>query len=316
LVKQTWLCKKAGRNVALKLIAGAPARNGIKRARFEVVEAVTPAGLGFDPSGFSKAGNASCPFCGSVTDSAYVKDEGVAGRIGHQLMAVACSRPSERGKGYVSGDDIPNLVPDEQAIRQRIEALCQRSGLTIPQEPIINDAKGALFCVMYGLRKWGDIFSPRQLLCLLTFAAAIRQAEADMAFYEDDRRCAVVVLLAAMLDRLADFSSTICVWNCLEGERTAHTFGRQSLPMTWDYSETAPFNEENAGWPIALERIIPAIESVDFSDSAQVARGSALSLPYPGASLDAIVTDPPYYDNVPYADISDFFYIWLGTVSH
>jgi putative DNA methylase len=233
------------------------------------------------------------------------------------MMAVACTRPGRAGKEYVSADEIPQIAPDNQAIRPRIELMCQRAGLTVPHEAIVNDAKGALFCVMYGLRNWNHIFSDRQMMCLLTFAGKVRESSTEMASYDDDRRRAILVLLAAMLDRLADFSSTGCRWNSIEGERTANTFSRGALPMMWDYSETAPFNEENAGWPIALERIIPAIQSVDFTNPGQVTRGSALNLPYPNGSLDAVVTDPPYYDNVPYADISDFFYVWLKrTIGH
>jgi len=94
LVKQTWLCKKQGRYVALKVIAP----RGQKQVRFEIVEADSEKGLGFDPAGFSKAGNATCPFCGTVADSDYVKAEGCAGRIGEQMMGLACTRPGNQGK--------------------------------------------------------------------------------------------------------------------------------------------------------------------------------------------------------------------------
>ena len=119
-----------------------------------------------------------------------------------------------------------------------------------------------------------------------------------------------------MLDRLADFIQ-VCVWNSLEGERTAHTFGRQALPMTWDYSETAPFNEANAGWPTALERVSPPSRVLILRTPEQWLVGQQHGSPGKTQSLDAIVTDPPYYDNVPYADISDFFYVWLKrTIGH
>src|SRR5438034_558990 len=79
----------------------------------------------------------------------------------------------------------------------------------------------------------------------------------------------------------------------------------------------SPFHPGNAGWPVALERIVPSIESIDFSNHAVVERGSATSLPFADNSLDAVITDPPYYDNVPYADISDYFYVWLKrTIGH
>ncbi|MFO1434547.1 MAG: hypothetical protein U1F76_31450 [Candidatus Competibacteraceae bacterium] len=100
LVRQTWLCKKDKRYVALKLIAP----KGTQRVRFEVVEAMTAKGLGFDPDAGSKGGNATCPFCGTVADNNYVKIEGCAGRIGQHLMVVVCARSHERGKAYFSAD--------------------------------------------------------------------------------------------------------------------------------------------------------------------------------------------------------------------
>jgi putative DNA methylase len=135
LVRQTWLCKKAKRYVALRMHAPRQA----KRVTFDVVESDTEKGLGFDPAGFSKGGNATCPFCGTVADNDYVKAEGRAGRMGRQPMAVVCTRPGRQGKTYISADDLPaGLLPDEDAIRQRIADLCARTGLTVPDEPIIE----------------------------------------------------------------------------------------------------------------------------------------------------------------------------------
>ena len=103
---------------------------------------------GFDPTGFSKAGNATCPFCGTVADNAYVKAEGCAGRMGTELMAVICVRPGARGKVYLSVEQVEQaaglsstgqrpvpLVPSDEECRQRIAELCQRTGLTVPDEP-------------------------------------------------------------------------------------------------------------------------------------------------------------------------------------
>jgi putative DNA methylase len=319
LVRQTWLCKKKDRFVALKMVVDRPEAcpPSQKKVRFEVVESRTEKGLGFDPAGFSKGGNATCPFCGTVADSDYVKAEGCAGRMGQQMMAVVCTRPGRQGKVYLSATDVPEQAPDDAAIGARIEALCQRTGLTVPSEPMPKPGTLGFRVQPYGVKTWSDLFTLRQMLCLLTFAAAVREAERAMASLEVERRHAVVTLLAAMVDRLASFSSTQCVWLCIEGERTANTFGRQALPMVWDFSETAPFNEENAAWPMALDRVIPAIESSCVGTPAVVSRGSAAALPWPDASFDAVITDPPYYDNVPYADISDFFYVWLKrTVGH
>jgi len=315
LVRQTWLCKKKDRYVALKMIAP----KGEKKVRFEVVESATEKGLGFDPTAFSKGGNATCPFCGTVADSDYVKSEGKAGRMGQQMMAIVCTRPGRQGKIYLSADDYPQFWPDDNAIRARIETLCRRTGLTLPSEPIVTDAKNSCWTYLYGLNTFGDLFTPRQMLCLLSFAAAVRETvgELEREGMESERAKAVGTYLGVLVNRLADYNSTGCVFE-VTGEFIAHTFGRQALPMVWDFVELAPFGEASGSPKGALDWIVGVVEAqIGFGLPATVSRGSATALPWPDASFDVVITDPPYYDNVPYADISDFFYVWLKrTIGH
>jgi putative DNA methylase len=315
LVRQTWLCKKKDRFVALKMIA--PKDN--KEARFEVVESRTEKGLGFDPAGFSKGGNATCPFCGTVADSAYVKAEGRAARMGQQMMAVVCTRPGRQGKVYLSATDVPEQAPDDAAIGARIEALCRRTGLTVPSEPITTDAKNSCWTHLYGLTTFGDLFTPRQMLCLLTFAAAVRECvEAlERGGVEGERAKAVGTFLAVLANRVASSGSSLSRWNNA-GEKIESLFSRQALPMVWDFAEASPFGGASGGADNALDWIVGVVEAEALNGlPATVTRGSAIALPWPGASFDAVITDPPYYDNVPYADISDFFYVWLKrTIGH
>jgi len=316
LVRQTWLCKKKGRFVALKMIAP----KGKKEVRFKVVESRTEKGLGFDPAGFSKGGNATCPFCGTVADSDYVKAEGCAKRMGQQMMAVVCTRPGRQGKVYLSATDVPEQAPDDAAIRARIEALCRRTGLTVPSEPMPKPGTLGFRVQPYGVKTWGDLFTPRQMLCLLTFAAAVREAEKEIrrtCAFEEERARAVVTFLGAILDRLADFNSSLCVFNYTGGRGVVHTFGRQAVPMVWDFAETDPFNPEGASWVSGIQDLPAGLRDGTQGRSADVKRGSATALPWPDSAFDAVITDPPYYGNVPYADISDFFYVWLRrTVGH
>ena len=314
LVRQTWLCRKSGSYVALKMIAP----RGKKKARFEAVEARTAKGLGFDPTEFSKGGNSACPFCGTVADIQHIKTEGWAGRIDYQLLAVACVDPKNpRSKVYIAGEEAEKWMPSNEVLKNRIRKICGQAGLSVPDEQIAglraDDDSNTLGITVrpYGIRTFGDLFLLRQQVALLGFASAIQSMTNVEVGCDAHHNEAVLAMLGCFHDRLADFSSTACVWNSLEGERTAHTFGRHAISMTWDFSEVDPFNPANAGWPVAIERIVPAIESIDFSNAAITKRGSATALPWPDNSIDAIVTDPPYYDNVPYADIADFFYVWL-----
>lgn len=307
LVKQTWLCKKDGRYVAMKMVTP----KGKKNVRFEVVEARSENGLGFDPEAFSSAGNATCPFCGTVADSDYVKAEGCAGRMDAQPMAVVCTRPGKRGKVYVAAGDLAaNLLPNDSAIRRRIEELCKRTGLTVPNEQITTDAKNSCWTHLYGLTTFGHLFSPRQMNCQLVFATGVREALEQIPG-EAERKKVVDTYLGVLANRLSDYNSTGCVWE-ITGEFIAHTFGRQALPMVWDFVELAPFGDASGSPKGALGWIVGVVESnAGVGETAIVTRGSATALPWSDRSFDVAITDPPYYDNVPYANISDFFYVWF-----
>ena len=308
LVKQTWLCKKKARYVALKKLAP----KGEKRVRFHVVEAKSEKAIGFDPDEGSSGGNAACPFCGTVADSDYVKVEGSSSRIGQQLMAIVAngSASGRRDTTYISDDLVPY---DDHAIRQRTEHLCSRTGLTPPTQPIVDDAKNSCWCRLYGITTQRDLFNHRQLLCLLSIAADVKELTSDIHFlcYEQDRRRAIATYLALAIDRLANYLTVLCVWR---NTRTCvlPTFSRQALPMVWDYGEMNPFAGSAGDWVEAIEHICGVIEATaEYAGSAVLMRGSAVSTTMSAGAFDAVVTDPPYYDNVPYANLSDFFYVWI-----
>jgi putative DNA methylase len=311
LVRQTWLCKKKDRYVALKM--GVP--KGAKCVRFEVVEAKTENGLGFDPAGFSKAGNATCPFCGTVADNDYVKAEGKAGRMGTQPMAVVCTRPDARGKVYLAADGLDEkLLPDDEAIRGRIAALSNRTVLTVPDEPMPKPGTLGFRVQPYGIKTWGELFTPRQMLSLLTFAAAVREAHQAMSDMDVERAKAVATLLGVVVDRVADWNSTLCSWSPENtgGAKIGHPFGRQALPMVWDFAESGLWGDATGSVEMTIYWVLQGIEHACVSTEPPIMnRGSATAQPWDDAFLDAVITDPPYYDNVPYADISDFFYVWL-----
>jgi putative DNA methylase len=309
LVKQTWLCKKKEQYVALRVV---PVR-GKKHVRFEVVEATSEGGLGFDPAVGSKGGNATCPFCGTVADSDYVKTEACANRMDQQLMALACVRPGRQGKKFVSAGEVRNALPNGELIQERLTGLCSKTGLSIPNEPIVTDAKNSNWTPLYGLNTFGDLFTPRQLLYLLTVTSKVRIAHMEIVTLgcEEERAKAISSYLGILVDRQADYDSSVCVWES-GGQFIKSTFAQKGIPLAWDFVELAPFGDASGSPRGALEWITDVLDSLTGSgEPAVVKRGSAMSLPWPGSSFEAVVTDPPYYDNVPYADISDFFYVWL-----
>jgi putative DNA methylase len=329
LVRQTWLCRKPGRYVALKMVTESESGNQeiresgeqqsaignrkSKIVRFRVVESATEQGLGFDPADLSKGGNATCPFCGTVADSTYVKAEGQAGRIGRQAMAVVCTRPGQSGKIYLSADDLhPSLLPDDDAIQARIEKLCKETGLTVPDEPLPPQGTLGFRIQPYGMRTWGDLFLPRQILLLLTLTKLVR-ADLDEILkrgVDMERARAVVSYLALVLSNLAHYNSALSLW--LSDGMISMFIQGQALPMRWDFAETNPIGNLVGTWSQALGRTANMIGSTAAisTRTGVCSRGTATRLSFESNLFDAVVTDPPYYDNVPYADLSDVFYIW------
>ncbi len=319
LVRQTWLAKKTNRYVALKIEV--PNRKSQlenqKSVSFRVVESTTERGLGFDPADLSKGGNATCPFCGTVVDSAYVKAEGKGGRIGRQAMAVVCTRKGQSGRIYISADDLHRLLlPDDDAINTRIENLCVETGLTVPNEPI--EANPRSFDTQYfGLNYWRDLFTPRQIATLMCLTKTVHALSKEMKLlsFRAERIEAVQSYLGLITSRSADHWTTLCTWNS-NSEKLQHTFARQSLPMVWDFAESNPFGDSVGDLGSTIDNVLTGIRTAQQGAEfpAHVVRGSAMGHIFHESFFDGIITDPPYYDNVSYSNLSDFFYVWLKRV--
>jgi len=183
----------------------------------------------------------------------------------------------------------------------------------IPNEPISTDYDWVLKPPMFGLSRWGDIFNPRQAVALVTFVRKVRDVYRAVLRETGDEEYAKVVTtyLALAVDRLVDKNATSCLWNS-PGEKLEHVFGRQAIPMAWDYGELNPFSGQMGDWSSAVQWIAEVIEHCSrLSGLAYVLQSNAMSLPFESSFFDAVIIDPPYYDAVPYADLSDFFYVWL-----
>jgi adenine-specific DNA methylase len=188
------------------------------------------------------------------------------------------------------------------------------TGLTrFPDELLATDEPRRMNVVLFGIRTWSELFNDRQLVALDSFRENTIEAGKELAKSCEDEpyREAVAAFLACAFDRLVDKCSTLCLWHNL-GEKLEHTFGRQALPMVWDYAEVNPFSDATGNWISHLDWVARCIRANSFpSLSAEVKRGNAAQLPYESGSIDTIITDPPYYDSVCYANLSDFFYVWL-----
>ena len=311
LVRQTWLKKKKGDNVALEMTPH-PTEN---RMAFHVRHARDPQDFGFDPAGFSQRGNSVCGRCGTTVTSDYVKAEGKAGRMGAQMMATVCVRPGAQGKVYLSPDDWPLPVPDEDAIRARIEALTAETGITVPHEPLPEKLTGGM-CTIYGLTRFGDLFTPRQMLTLLTFVKYVRAAHEEMLAAGTDAEYARAVTLSAVcaFDKTLTRSGTLSPWDTGR-EGVVMSFGRQALPMVWDFAEASILTEGSGSLHTSIDFVARTLDELSkIPNQGIVYRGSATHQPYDDRFFDAVVTDPPYYDYISYSDLSDFFYVWLRRI--
>jgi len=237
LARQTWLCKRPKRFVALRLVAV----KGAKAVRFERVEGTRESDINFDPSSLSRAGNATCPFCGTVADSDYVMAEGCIDRIGQQLMAVACLNPSGPGKLYLSASEV-DANYSKDAILNRQKRLCEQSGLSCPEEPISPlrpspNARGLSGLTRYGINRFDKLFTDRQQLLLLSLCSAVRQIESS-----DERGRAVCSFLALLVGRVANQNCAFATYH-IGRETLEGPMGDKKVPMMWDFPETNPFSE-------------------------------------------------------------------------
>jgi putative DNA methylase len=314
LARQTWLATKHSQVVALRPLLKTD--SDPPRVVYSVVQARTKAALGFDPVTKNRAGNIPCPFCGTVADSGYVKQQGLSGNIATQAMATISIREGTPGKVYFAAEELPeDFQIDDKVLERRLETLCSETGLTMPFEPLYNDAKGSAWCVMYGLDRFEKLFTTRQLIALLTFVKYVRRAHEELVAsgYSEPMSRVVTSYLGLAVSRLSNFCSSLCTWFHSGGRGVKHVFARQALPMVWDFAETNPLNDKAASWPVCIDAVVENVRllTVNKMRSAEVSRGTALHPPYPSGHFDAIITDPPYYDNVPYSNLSDFFYVWL-----
>lgn len=322
LMRQTWLAKKDRKRVALRMVPNTKE----KRVDFEIV-GQNGERIDFDPEeGTVLRANVRCPVCGARMDDEATRRLFREGKAGQRMIAVVLHHPNRPGKTYrlATEQDLEAYYAAEQALEEKRQKLWEEWGMDpVPDEPTpIGGGPGAerAFSVhKYGLTRWGDLFNSRQKLALITFAEKVRQAHAQMLSQgaDPDFAKAVTTYLALILDKLLDWNSCLATWIYLT-EAIGHTFTRQALPMVWDYFETNVISSGLSDWLYMLGRIeevlahltsIPPVE-----DLPQVKQGSATELPYPDNFFDAVITDPPYYDNVPYADLSDFFYVWLKRV--
>ena len=314
LMRQFWLANKPKKKVALYPYV----ENG--EVNFRIVgDGYILMPDGFDPTkGTISRAVAVCPVCGGTVEANLTRKLFREGKAGERMVAVVSHKPGTAGKRYrvTTHADFAVFRDAEAHLVKKRDQLTLEWGIdAVPDEPL--PPRGTLgFRVQgYGILKWGDLFNTRQKLTLITFVEKVKVTfEKIMAERADAEYAkAVMSYLALVLSRHSSYNATLCWWEPL-GERGFNVFGRQALPMVFDYSEQNPYGFLTGNWSGQLEitsEILTHLNSTFFPQSATVTHSSATTIPYPSNFFDAVFTDPPYYDNVPYSYLSDFFYVWL-----
>lgn len=284
--------------------------------KFRVRQGGTKAELGAAKDGNKVGrGNFVCLLSGAAIDVDYVRAQAQAGRLGAQLMAIVAEGP--RGRFYVD----PSSTHSELALSVQAEWK--------PEGRVPAPSHDVDRLPMYGMPLWGDAFTQRQLTTLNTLIdllpdlrrQIVADAEATKLASSDERLAdggvgavayadAICVFMSFAINRSADRGSTICTWDSSpKMEALRNTFARQALPMTWDYAEGNPFSSATGNFLNNVDWVLRVIEKLMPRAAGSIIQHDAQTVNFPVGAV--ISTDPPYYDNIGYSDLSDFFFSWM-----
>lgn len=245
----------------------------------------------------------------------HIRKEGLAGRLGTKLMAIVAK--GTRGRVY-----LPPLIGHEEIAKAiSINDHDESVSLQIARDP------WPMTCLLYGLEHFHQLFTPRQLLALTTFSDLIGEVREQIcrdavAAGQSNEECgledggcaarayseAICMYLAFALSRIADYGCANSTWRTKDNAMRS-TFSKQAIPMTWDFAEGSPFGESSSGF---LEAVKVVSNAIPYFCAYGVGHASQRAAQMPPESVGRLIsTDPPYYDNIGYADLSDFFYLWL-----
>ena len=302
LVRQAWLRRKGG------VVAAVPEIEDGDRLGWRIVSGA----VARDVSGQEEqtgAGQAVCVACHAPAPADHVKEMAVAGRMKESLAAVVVD--GQRSKLYLN-PSTSTTTPSDDMIEERLCALERSLDCERPHEVLQGKLRDQL--PNYGVNTYRELFTPRQLLVLFTLVKHIRQAHAEMrdAGMAADRARALATWFAMAFGRFVIAFNKFARWEP-SVQRTLGAIGdRQALKMLYDFSEINCFENTAGCLPFALDREAYCIrELAKIRNPSTVTRGNAEKLFYDDETFDAVITDPPYYSSIYYADLSAFFYVWL-----
>ena len=240
---------------------------------------------------------ATCIACGNTATLVYVREQARAGNMGAQMTSIVAE--GDRKRIFVSPDC------------KHTDAATFASPEWRPSQTIIKNPK--VSALSYGTTHWHQLFTDRQLLTLTTFSDLIPEVKELIINHGSDESYAdaVCIYLALAIGRTSDSGSSYARWQN-SGDKVAGVFARQAIPMMWDFAETNTFSQKTQNWLAQIEWVAKAVAHLPAdSNKGKVIQADAASATFDTTRGPVIATDPPYYDNISYADLSDFFYVWL-----
>ncbi|MCP4581763.1 MAG: DUF1156 domain-containing protein [candidate division Zixibacteria bacterium] len=332
LISSMWLSKKPHRKRALRWVLNKGGRvatkilykkyaNGINmQIQQPLLEVFEPKNISDVPNGNVARGSATCPVTGYTVPVKNVRiqlEKRKGGASDARMICTVSVSKIRKGRTYCipTNDD---LETSEMAnVHFNNIGVKSEENSNFPNEPTPprNSHRAVSSFPIYGMNKFIDLFTPRQALVLKTFTELIKEAGNNIeAQSNKEFAFATQSCLALLIGKIADYCSSLTPWASPATQETVrNTFGRQALAMVWDFAEANIFAKSSGGWCHALEYISRAIEhtakGINSQGTANIEDACQLSLPDNIAA--ALITDPPYYDSIPYAELSDYFYVWL-----
>ena len=324
LIRSMWLCRKANRKWALRPILqqtqNERRNDGVPpRVEFEIFQPQADREVA---NGTVSRARATCPCCRAVLPPERVRSQLAAQRggadtvfdeqgnrtCGARMTAVVTLKPGQQGRHY----RLP-IDADYTAVRraqQRVSVIIEEWELSgqeglcpVPDEPVDKFHHDVNRLPMYGMDRWCDDFTARQL-------ASLMQLGRDVRSLSPRETNGLQETAALVLDRTVDYNSANCRW-VPNGEFIGNTFTRQALPIVWDFAEVNPIAGATGSFSGAVDWVVNVAKAWPNSRAGQVQPADATSSPLPDSSASVWFTDPPYYDAIDYAHCSDFFFVWL-----
>ncbi len=234
-----------------------------------------------------------------------------------RMLAVVTIKNEEKGRFYriATGQDEKTALHAHEILMHWLASGQLSGNLPFQSVPPRDSHRAVASLAVYGIRNFGDLFTARQALTLLVLLDCIKNSlKLENSRQNPTAERAAKVLASLMLSKLADYCSSLSSWSSPASQETVRgTFGRQALAMVWDFAEAYPFAPSSGGWGHILKYFAKAMEQLVASDlpSGTAVKCDAASSPLPSDIASCFCTDPPYYDSIPYAELSDFFYVWL-----